>query len=97
MVNGTVEGKINQEEKTMEVGDIISTSVRIIGLLLLLAGVLLLLLHLEEGVHLLPLHLVDVMNLGVVKHIESVKHFSVPTICTALPSLKNISFAIFQQ
>ena len=86
MVDGTVEGKINQEEKTMEVGDIISTSVRIIGLLLLLAGVLLLLLHLEEGVHLLPLHLVDVMNLGVVKHIESVKHLNVPTISTAYHS-----------
>ena len=74
MVNSTVDGKVNHKEETMEVSDVIITSIRIIGLLLLLAGVLLLLLHLEEGVHLPPLHLDDVMSLGVVKHIESVKH-----------------------
>ena len=82
MVDGTVEGKINQEEKTMEVSDIISTSVRIIGLLLLLAGVLLLLLHLD-----------DVMNLNVITHIETVEHLNVPNISTAHhtpPLMKNI-------
>ena len=69
MVNSTVDGKVNHKEETMEVSDVIITSIRIIGLLLLLAGVLLLLLHLEDGVHLLSLHLDDVMNLGAVKHI----------------------------
>ena len=74
MVNSTVDGKVNHKEETMEVSDVIITSIRIIGLLLLLAGVLLLLFHLEDGVHLLSLHLDDVMNLGAVKHIESIKH-----------------------
>ena len=55
MVNSTVDGKVNHKEETMEVSDVIITSIRIIGLLLLLAGVLLLLLHLD-----------NVMNLGVV-------------------------------
>ena len=45
------------------------TSVRI-----LLAGVFLLLLNLEEGIHLLPLHLDDVIYLSVVTHFEAVKH-----------------------
>ena len=74
MVNSTVDDKVNHKEETMEVSDVIITSIRIIGLLLLLAGVLLLLLHLEDGVHLLSLHLDDVINLGAVKHNESVKH-----------------------
>ena len=75
MVDSTVDVKVNHEEETMEVGDIIITSVRTSGLLLLLSGVLL-----------LPLHLDDVMNLGVVKHIEYVKHLNVPTISTAYHS-----------
>ena len=49
----------------------------IIGLPLHLVGVLLLRLHLD-----------DVMNLGVVKHIEYVKHLNVPTISTAYHNLK---------
>ena len=56
--------------------------VRIIGLLLLLAGVLLLLLHLD-----------DVMNLNVITHIETVEHLNVPNISTAHhtpPLMKNI-------
>ena len=48
-----VDGKDNHEDETMEFhDDIMITSVRIIGLLLLLAGALL-----------LPLHIDDVMNL----------------------------------
>ena len=78
VVNGTMDGKVDHEEEIMEVGDIIITSVRIIGLLLLLAGVLLLLLHLD-----------NVMNLGVITHIEAVKHLNVPIIKTAhhIPAL----------
>ena len=56
--------------------------VRIIGLLLLFAGVLLLLLHLD-----------DVMNLNVITHIETVEHLNVPNISTAHhtpPLMKNI-------
>ena len=87
MVNSTVDGKVNHKEETMEVGDIIITSIRIIGLLLLLAGVLLLLLHLKDSVHLLSLHLDDVMNLGVVINIEAIKHFDVPSITTAYHTL----------
>ena len=78
MVDGTVEDKVNDNEKTMEVGEIMITSVRI-----LLAGVFLPLLYLEEGIHLIPLHLDDVMHLGVVTHIEAVKHLNVTTISTA--------------
>ena len=48
------------------------TSARIIGLLQALAGDLLLFLHLD-----------DVMNLGVITHIEAVKHFNALTISTA--------------
>ena len=70
--------RFNHNEKTIEVGDIMITSVRI-----LLAGVFLPLLHLEEGIHLLPLHLDDVIYLGVVTHIEAVKHLNVTTISTA--------------
>ena len=44
--------------------DIMITSVRIIGLLLLLAGVLLLLLQLDDGVFFLFIQLYDVMRLG---------------------------------
>ena len=78
MVNSTVDGKVNHKEKIMEDGDIMIISVRI-----LLAGVFLPLLHLEEGIHLLPLHLDDVIYLGVVTHIEAVKHLNVTTISTA--------------
>ena len=46
-------------------------SLIVMALLLLFAGVFLLLLHLD-----------DVMNLGVVTHIEAVKHLNVPTINT---------------
>ena len=42
VVNDRVDGKGNHEDETMEFRDIMITSVRIIGLLLLLAGVLLL-------------------------------------------------------
>ena len=86
MVNDQVDGKVNHVDETMEFRDIMITSVRIIGLLLLLTGVLLLLLHLEKGIHLPPLHLDDVMNLSVVTHIEAVKHLNVPTISTAYHS-----------
>ena len=54
----------------------------IIGLRLHLAGVLLLLLHLD-----------DVMNLNVISHIETVEHLNVPNISTAHhnpPFMKNI-------
>ena len=66
MVNGDhrVDGKGNHEDETMEFRDIMITSVRIIGLLLLLAGVLLLLLQLDDGVFFLFLQLYDVMRLG---------------------------------
>ena len=66
VVNDRVDGKGNHEDETMEFRDIMITSVRIIGLLLLLAGVL--------------LHLDDVMNLYVITHIETVEHLNVPTI-----------------
>ena len=64
----TVDGKDNQEKETMDVSDIMMyyISLNIIGLLLLLAGVL--------------LDLDDVMNLGVVTHIEYVQHFNVSNI-----------------
>ena len=48
VVNHRVDGKGNYEDETMEFCDIMVTSVRIIGLLLLLAGVLLLLLQLSS-------------------------------------------------
>ena len=82
VVNDRVDGKGNHEDETMEFRDIMITSVRIIGLLLLLAGVLLLLLHLD-----------DVMNLNVITHIETVEHLNVPNISTAHhtpPLMKNI-------
>ena len=60
-------------EETREVGDIMMYhSARIIGILLALAGDLLLFLALD-----------DVMNLGVITHIEAVKHLNVLTISTA--------------
>ena len=63
MVNDRVEGKGNHEDETMEFRDIMITSVRIIGLLLLLAGVLLLL-QLDDGIFFLFKQLYDVMRLG---------------------------------
>ena len=57
-----VDGKGNHEDETMEFRDIMITSVRIIGLLLLLAGVLLLLLQLDDGVFFLFIQLYDVMS-----------------------------------
>ena len=58
MVNDRVDGKGNHEDETMEFRDIMITSVGIIGLLLLLAGVLLLL-----GVFFLFIQLYDVIRL----------------------------------
>ena len=66
MVNDRVDGKGNHEDETMEFRDIMITSVRIIGLLLLLAGVLILLLQLDDGVFFLFIQLYDVMSLGFV-------------------------------
>ena len=65
MVDGTVT-RFNHNEKIIEVGDIMITSVRV-----LLVGVFLLLLYLD-----------DVMSC-VVTHIEAVKHLNVTTISTA--------------
>ena len=62
VVNHRVDGKGNHEDETMEFRDIMITSVRIIGLLLLLAGVLLLLLQLDDGVFFLFIQLYDVMS-----------------------------------
>ena len=59
MVNDRVDGKGNHEDETMEFRDIMITSVRIIGHLLLLIGALLLL-----GVFFLFIQLYDVMRLG---------------------------------
>ena len=59
--------RFNHNENIIEVGDIMITSVRV-----LLVGVFLLLLYLD-----------DVMYLGVVTHIEAVKHLNVTTISTA--------------
>ena len=64
VVNDRVDGKGNHEDETMEFRDIMITSVRIIGLLLLLAGVLLLLLQLDDGVFFLSIQLYDAMRLG---------------------------------
>ena len=67
VVNDRVDGKGNHEDETMEFhDDIMITSVRIIGLLLLLAGVLLLLLQLDDGVFFLFIQLYDVMSPGFV-------------------------------
>ena len=52
-----VDGKGNHEDEAMEFRDIMITSVRIIGLLLLLAGVLILLLQLDDGVFFLFIQL----------------------------------------
>ena len=82
VVNYGVNGKDNHVDDAMEFRDIMIISVRIIGLLLLLAGVLLLLLHLD-----------DVMNLNDITHIETVEHLNVPNISTAHhtpPLMKNI-------
>ena len=59
-----VDGKGNHEEEIMEFPEILITSVRIIGPLLLLAGVLILLLQLDDGVFFLFIQLYDVMRLG---------------------------------
>ena len=58
MVDDRVDGKDNHEDETMEFhDDIMITSVRIMGLLLLLAGVLILLLQLDDGVFFLFIQL----------------------------------------
>ena len=62
VVNYGVDGKDNHVDDAMEFRDIMIISVRIIGLLLLLAA--LLLLHLDGVVFFLLLELNDVMNLG---------------------------------
>ena len=64
VVNYGVDGKDNHVDDAMEFRDIMITSVRIIGLLLLLAGVLILLLHLDVGVFFLSIQLYDAMRLG---------------------------------
>ena len=66
MVNDRVNGKDIHEDETMEFRDIMITSVRIIGLLLLLASILLLLFRLNDGVFFILIQLNDVMNLGFV-------------------------------
>ena len=58
-----MDGKDNHEDETMEFhDDIMITSVRIIGLLLLLAGALLPLFQLDDGVFFLFIQLYDVMS-----------------------------------
>ena len=67
MVDDQVDGKVNHEDETMEFhDDIMITPVRIIGILLLLAGVLLLLFQLDDGVFFLLIQLYDVMSPGFV-------------------------------
>ena len=63
VVDDRVDGKDNHEDETMEFhDDIMITSVRIIGLLLLLAGALLPLFQLDDGVFFLFIQLYDVMS-----------------------------------
>ena len=67
MVDDRVDGKDNNEDETMEFhDDIMITPVRIIGLLLLLAGDPLLLFQLDDGVFFLFIQLYDVMSPGFV-------------------------------
>ena len=67
MVDDRVYGKDNHVDETMEFHDnIMITPVRIIGILLLLAGVLLLLFQLDDGVFFLLIQLYDVMSPGFV-------------------------------
>ena len=67
VVDDWVDGKDNHEDETMEFhDDIMITSVRIIGLLLLLAGALLPLFQLDDGVFFIFIQLYDVMSLGFV-------------------------------
>ena len=67
MVDDRVDGKDNHEDETMEFhDDIMITSVRIIGHLLLLAGTLLPLFQLDDGVFFLLIQLYDVMSPGFV-------------------------------
>ena len=67
VVDDWVDGKDNHEDETMEFhDDIMITSVRIIGLLLLLAGALLPLFQLDDGVFFLFIQLYDVISLGFV-------------------------------
>ena len=63
MVDDRVYGKDNHEDKTLQFHDnIMITPVRIIGLLLLLAGDPLLLFQLDDGVFFLFIQLYDVMS-----------------------------------
>ena len=67
MVDDRVDGKDNHEDENMEFHeDIMITPVRIIGILLLLAGVLLLLFHSDDGVFFPLIQLYDVMSPGFV-------------------------------
>ena len=67
MVDDRVDGKDNHEDETMEFhDDIMITPVRIIGLLLLLAGDPLLPFQLDDGVFFLFIQLYDVMSPGFV-------------------------------
>ena len=65
VVNEWVDGKDKHEDKTMEFHDDTMIT-RIVGLLLLLAGVLLLLFQLDDGVFFLLIQLYDVMSPGFV-------------------------------
>ena len=67
MVDNRVDGKDNHEDENMEFHeDIMITPVRIIGILLPLAGILLLLFQLDDGVFFLLIQLYDVMSPGFV-------------------------------
>ena len=66
VVNYWVDSKDNYVDDAMERRDVMITSVRIIGLLLLLAGVLILLLQLDVDVFFLFIQLYHVMSLGFV-------------------------------
>ena len=69
MVDDRVDGKDNHEDETMEFhDDIMIAPVRIIGILLLLAGVLFLLFQLDDGVFFLLIQLYDVNSPGFVSH-----------------------------
>ena len=67
MVDDWLDGKDTHEDETMEFhDDIMITPVRIIGILLLLAGVLFLLFQLDDGVFFLLIQLYDAMSPGFV-------------------------------
>ena len=87
-----VDGKGNHEDETMEFRDIMITSVRIIGLLLLLAGVLILLLQLDDGVFFLFIQLYDVMRLASPALIEELLSKEIHHDITNLHGLLHLYF-----